>query len=117
MDGEGWYVFNDFLVKAVSEEEALSFPGTWKVRFHQCCTLLFLELHVAYASPTPDPLGPLLPSSRVEAITGLLRPALRDRHHHPLSRHMHLKVPTSIVVISQGGRADHSDADLGTPLL
>ncbi|KAL7004824.1 poly(A)-specific ribonuclease [Cystobasidiomycetes sp. EMM_F5] len=27
----GWYLFNDFLVKPISEEEALSFPGTWKI--------------------------------------------------------------------------------------
>ena len=28
----GWHLFNDFLVKEVSEDEALSFSGTWKVR-------------------------------------------------------------------------------------
>ena len=27
----GWHLFNDFSVRAVTEEEALSFPGTWKV--------------------------------------------------------------------------------------
>jgi hypothetical protein len=27
-----WFVFNDFVVRNVSEEEALSFPGKWKVR-------------------------------------------------------------------------------------
>lgn len=27
-----WYIFNDFMVRNVTEEEALSFPGTWKVR-------------------------------------------------------------------------------------
>lgn len=27
-----WYIFNDFMVQNVTEEEALSFPGTWKVR-------------------------------------------------------------------------------------
>lgn len=26
-----WYLFNDFVVQNISEEEALSFPGTWKV--------------------------------------------------------------------------------------
>ena len=26
-----WFVFNDFVVRNVSEEEALSFPGRWKV--------------------------------------------------------------------------------------
>jgi PAB-dependent poly(A)-specific ribonuclease subunit 2 len=26
-----WFVFNDFVVRNVSEEEALSFPGKWKV--------------------------------------------------------------------------------------
>jgi PAB-dependent poly(A)-specific ribonuclease subunit 2 len=25
-----WYLFNDFLVRNITEEEALSFPGTWK---------------------------------------------------------------------------------------
>lgn len=28
---ESWYLFNDFLVRPVSQEEALSFPGAWKV--------------------------------------------------------------------------------------
>jgi hypothetical protein len=27
-----WFLFNDFLVQNISEEEALSFPGKWKVR-------------------------------------------------------------------------------------
>jgi PAB-dependent poly(A)-specific ribonuclease subunit 2 len=27
-----WYIFNDFMVRNVTEEEALSFPGAWKVR-------------------------------------------------------------------------------------
>jgi PAB-dependent poly(A)-specific ribonuclease subunit 2 len=27
----GWHVFNDFLVKAITEDEALSFAGGWKV--------------------------------------------------------------------------------------
>jgi PAB-dependent poly(A)-specific ribonuclease subunit 2 len=26
-----WFVFNDFVVRNVSEQEALSFPDTWKV--------------------------------------------------------------------------------------
>lgn len=30
--GASWHLFNDFLVKPVSEEEVLSFPGKWKVR-------------------------------------------------------------------------------------
>ena len=33
-DGEydsPWFAFNDFMVQNVSEEEALSFPGKWKV--------------------------------------------------------------------------------------
>lgn len=29
---DGWYLFNDFAVRRVSEDEALSFPGKWKVR-------------------------------------------------------------------------------------
>jgi PAB-dependent poly(A)-specific ribonuclease subunit 2 len=32
-DGENspWFVFNDFVVRNISEEEALSFPDVWKV--------------------------------------------------------------------------------------
>ncbi|ETW85417.1 hypothetical protein HETIRDRAFT_432176 [Heterobasidion irregulare TC 32-1] len=33
-----WYVFNDFVVHNISEEEALSFPGKWKVP-----TILYME--------------------------------------------------------------------------
>lgn len=29
--GSPWYIFNDFVVANISEEEALSFPGPWKV--------------------------------------------------------------------------------------
>ncbi|BGP54203.1 hypothetical protein JCM8202_001336 [Rhodotorula sphaerocarpa] len=29
--GLSWHLFNDFLVRPVSEEEALSFPGKWKI--------------------------------------------------------------------------------------
>lgn len=30
--GGSWHVFNDFLVRPISETEALSFPSSWKVR-------------------------------------------------------------------------------------
>lgn len=30
-DDSSWYIFNDFSVRNISEEEALGFPGTWKV--------------------------------------------------------------------------------------
>ncbi|CAD6575124.1 MAG: poly(A)-specific ribonuclease [Cyphobasidiales sp. Tagirdzhanova-0007] len=30
-DVPGWHLFNDFLVRPISEDEALSFPGTWKI--------------------------------------------------------------------------------------
>lgn len=29
---EPWYLFNDFTVRNISEDEALSFPANWKVR-------------------------------------------------------------------------------------
>jgi len=29
--GSPWYIFNDFVVRNVPEEEALSFPDRWKV--------------------------------------------------------------------------------------
>jgi hypothetical protein len=28
---DGWYLFNDFVVQSVTESEALSFVGAWKV--------------------------------------------------------------------------------------
>ncbi|KNZ47967.1 hypothetical protein VP01_5g4 [Puccinia sorghi] len=31
ISGKAWYLFNDFLVKKISQEEALSFPACWKV--------------------------------------------------------------------------------------
>ena len=36
--GDEWYLFNDFSVREIDEEEALSFPGTWKVP-----TILYFE--------------------------------------------------------------------------
>ncbi|GAA96870.1 uncharacterized protein L969DRAFT_87898 [Mixia osmundae IAM 14324] len=33
-----WHLFNDFLVKAVSEDEALGFPGSWKIPAVLCYT-------------------------------------------------------------------------------
>lgn len=27
----GWHLFNDFAVQPITEDEALSFPGKWKV--------------------------------------------------------------------------------------
>lgn len=30
-----WYLFNDFSVKNISEQEALGFPGAWKVSIHR----------------------------------------------------------------------------------
>lgn len=35
-----WFVFNDFSVQNISEEEALSFPGKWKVRMFDLPKLL-----------------------------------------------------------------------------
>ena len=36
-ESSGWHIFNDFLVRPVTEDEALSFAGTWKVNY---CALL-----------------------------------------------------------------------------
>ena len=30
-DPEPWFIFNDFAVQNITEEEALSVPSTWKV--------------------------------------------------------------------------------------
>lgn len=43
---DGWYLFNDFVVQAVSEDEALSFVGAWKVCIALfCVTLPLLTIH------------------------------------------------------------------------
>lgn len=31
-----WFVFNDFTVKNITEQEALAFPGSWKVSQYVC---------------------------------------------------------------------------------
>lgn len=30
-NGSPWFIFNDFMVHNISEQEVLSFPGKWKV--------------------------------------------------------------------------------------
>jgi hypothetical protein len=49
-DAEGqedspWFVFNDFVVRNVTEEEALSFPDKWKVRNPPCQVHAHLIVH------------------------------------------------------------------------
>lgn len=43
-----WVLFNDFVVKDITEEEALSFPDKWKVNI----TLLVLLIAL---TPVPGP--------------------------------------------------------------
>lgn len=51
-----WHLFNDFLVKRISEEEALSFPASWKV-----CLSAFKNLRGALdLFPPTDPCHSLL---------------------------------------------------------
>lgn len=35
-DPSGWHIFNDFLVRPIGEDEALSFPATWKASQKTC---------------------------------------------------------------------------------
>ena len=37
-----WYLFNDFLVRSIREEEVLSFKGKWKVRKGDKRTKIFI---------------------------------------------------------------------------
>ena len=39
-----WFVFNDFSVQNISEEEALSFPGKWKVRIRFMLEIVVLTM-------------------------------------------------------------------------
>lgn len=41
--GDGWHLFNDFVVQSISEDEALSFIGTWKVRIASLYTILMVH--------------------------------------------------------------------------
>ncbi|GAO46990.1 hypothetical protein G7K_1204-t1 [Saitoella complicata NRRL Y-17804] len=49
-----WYLFNDFLVKNVSEEEALGFPGAWKVPAVLCYQQVNVEEAITLNLPKPD---------------------------------------------------------------
>ncbi|KAL0580436.1 poly(A)-specific ribonuclease [Marasmius crinis-equi] len=57
--GSPWYLFNDFVVKNISEEEALSFPDRWKVP-----SVLYLERVDTRAlldfSVLPDTIDPTI---------------------------------------------------------
>lgn len=55
----GWYLFNDFLVRRISEDEALSFPGSWKV----CCGVV-ITCGAELTRLIPDSCHPLLLSPR-----------------------------------------------------
>lgn len=47
-----WHVFNDFLVKAIAEDEALSFPAGWKVCLYTLTRLVYcLSDHSRFQIP------------------------------------------------------------------
>ncbi|GAA5974216.1 hypothetical protein JCM11641_003332 [Rhodosporidiobolus odoratus] len=80
--GPSWHLFNDFLVRPVSEEEVLSFPATWKIP-----AVLFYE-----RVDTPDILD--LSSLALQGDPSILCEDItisknRDRNlvkHHPFRR-------------------------------
>jgi PAB-dependent poly(A)-specific ribonuclease subunit 2 len=45
-----WFIFNDFAVQNITEAEALSFPGSWKVRPVSRSTSYFLTLRLSETS-------------------------------------------------------------------
>lgn len=58
----GWHVFNDFLVRPITEEEALSFPGTWKVGYAPTMQVEDSKTLSDGISLLADPRGAILPA-------------------------------------------------------
>lgn len=80
-DEEGaWYLFNDFLVRRISEEEALSFSGTWKVG--SCLVPGACEVDVV-----ADPGGDVLHEDGPEHEARFVPAADHGRHLDPARRH------------------------------
>lgn len=46
IEASPWFIFNDFSVQNISENEALSFPGKWKVRWFNMLKLLVHWLYL-----------------------------------------------------------------------
>jgi hypothetical protein len=46
-----WFLFNDFVVHNISEDEALSFPSTWKVCVHLARLISYLFTRKARSPP------------------------------------------------------------------
>lgn len=46
----GWYVFNDFRIEPISEEEALQLCGSWKIP----CMMIYTQSKVEELVPVPD---------------------------------------------------------------
>lgn len=94
--GGSWHLFNDFLVRPISEDEALSFPGSWKVSPES------LHRDSEAYSFCQDSRGALLRAcrrsraSRLLAATTLGRPFNLVGGHHRLSVSSHAPVPVLV---------------------
>lgn len=53
-----WFIFNDFAVKNVSEEEALNFPDLWKVSPRTICEVKWFHVYgTGTCCPLPGESG------------------------------------------------------------
>lgn len=83
-----WFVFNDFVVHNISESEALSFTGKWKVVF------LMGPSYIRGLNDISGPHHPISRASRCSRGIGLLGATRRNRSFNPQSRHVHIAVRT-----------------------
>ncbi|KAJ8093092.1 poly(A)-specific ribonuclease [Marasmius tenuissimus] len=92
--GSPWYLFNDFVVKNISEEEALSFPDRWKVP-----SVLYLERvdtrETLDFSVLPDRIDPTILCQ--DTSISLNRDPTRIKHE--CLSHEELPTPGTLVAI------------------
>ncbi|KDQ12374.1 hypothetical protein BOTBODRAFT_134946 [Botryobasidium botryosum FD-172 SS1] len=93
-DQSPWYIFNDFVVENISEQEALSFPDKWKVP----CVLYFERVdmrdHLDF-SGLPDELDRAILGQRISLATNVNWAA----HKHEPLRYEELPTPGTLVSI------------------
>ena len=85
-----WYLFNDFLVRPVPEEEVFSFPSSWKVGLRRVGSAI-----AADTSRSTDPCRLVLREARRQVAARPGQAADDRRSHHPLSRHQHIQAARS----------------------
>ncbi|KAH7107329.1 ubiquitin carboxyl-terminal hydrolase-domain-containing protein [Auriculariales sp. MPI-PUGE-AT-0066] len=79
-DEGGWFLFNDFVVKSITEDEALRFPGKWKIPCVICLERIDMQDRVDF---TKMPIS-LDPSILTRDLTISLKRDKSRVRHEPL---------------------------------